>query len=150
MAKELSIFRGKKQIQKLREGPLEATRNVLSDTFGVPDGQGRKRLQSLEMHWPSTQTHGCWALSIMGQVTAWTEAGTTAFVTKLFINDAHGIFRNGNSNFTEAAWNTLLTSLEARIADNSLLPCEVNKATLTAAAIVQGRGLGKGGGKGAR
>ncbi len=102
------------------------------------------------MHWPSTQTHGCWALSITGQVAAWTELSESAFCTSLYLNDLHSIFKNGGSNLTESAWNKLLATLDARIAENNLLPVEVNKAPLTVNALVQGSGLGKGGGKGAR
>ncbi len=102
------------------------------------------------MHWPSTQTHGCWALGISGQVAAWTELSESAFCTSLYLNDLHSIFRKGGSNIPESAWNKLLATLDARIAENNLLPVEVNKAPLTVNALVQGRGLGKGGGKGAR
>ncbi len=150
VGKEVAVFRGKKQIQKLREQPLEQVRNELGDRYGIADGKGLKRLQGLLMHWPTAQSNGCWALSVANSVVAWSEQGTESFVTKIFLNEEHGLFKGPtNTNMSADGWNTLLIALEARIAENSLLPAELGKAPITVRTPVQGRGL-KGAGKGAR
>ena len=71
-------------------------------------------------------------------------------MTKKFLNEEHGLFKGPtNTNMSADGWNTLLIALEARIAENSLLPAELGKAPITVRTPVQGRGL-KGAGKGAR
>ena len=150
VGKDVAVFRGKKQIQKLREQPLEQVRNELGDRFGVADAKGLKRLQGLVMHWPTAQSGGCWALSVTNSVIAWSEQGSESFVTKIFLNEEHGLFKGPTgTNMSSDGWNGLLIALEGRIAENSLLPAELGKAPITVRTPVQGRGL-KGAGKGAR
>ncbi len=146
IAREVAIFKGKENMRCFRERPLTATRNALSEQFGIAAEAG-KRL-ACQPHWPEHFSPD-WALSCSGSILAWSETQSDGFTMHVYINDEHPAVAGQKERMKQ-------TLLHADAESNeSLYYCIFAPGKITPLSVVQGRGTdfqngskGRGKGKG--